>query len=124
MKRLVVALAAALLAVSGMLLWQLRRESSPAQATRATSVPDMRARIRQAVQSDLPALKTEADVDRYLAELMARAKRNHRVTALEVQPGLEAIRQLRSQLGDERSQTKLMAFSDSMEKLSAEFDTP
>jgi hypothetical protein len=45
---------------------------------------------RRAIEA--PSLATPRDVERYLRELEDRARRNRQITALEVDPGLAAIR--------------------------------
>jgi hypothetical protein len=61
---------------------------------RPTRAVDGRALIDQAVAEAAPRLATQADVEAYLGELEARARRNHRVTPLDVEPGRAAIRRL------------------------------
>jgi hypothetical protein len=95
--------------------------AAPAIAA-APGQPDVRAQIRQAVETDVTPLKSESDLDRYLASLEARARRNHKVTALEVEPGIRAIRNLADQIGPDRMQEKRAAFTQKMARLSAEFD--
>jgi hypothetical protein len=49
--------------------------------------PDLRVLIREAVRN--APVKTAADLDAYLATLEEQARRRGRVTALDVEPGLE-----------------------------------
>jgi hypothetical protein len=84
--------------------------------------PDVRAQIRQAVETEVAPLKGAGEVERYLGDLEARARRNRRVTALEVEPGVEAIQRLAGEIGPERTQEKLATFTQTMARLSAELD--
>lgn len=60
----------------------------PVPSSRAAA-PDMRALIQAAVER--ARVNDAADLERYLDELEAQARRNGRVTALEVAPGLSLI---------------------------------
>lgn len=138
MKPLVIGLSVALLCVSGVLFYETTQRVSvvgvsAAQATPRPIAPtkgapvasvapavDIRAQIRQADEVNQATLKTEQDVDRYLETLIARAKQNRRVTALEVQPGIHAILELTEQIGDDRAMAKHSQFTKLMAKLSAE----
>lgn len=141
MKPLVIGLSVALLCVSGVLFYETTQRVpvvavSAAQAAPAPFAPtkgapvasvasgapavDIRAQIRQADEANQATLKTEQDVDRYLETLIARAKQNRRVTALEVQPGIHAILELTEQIGDDRAMAKHSQFTKLMAKLSAE----
>lgn len=139
MKPLVIGLSVALLCVSGVLFYETTQRVpvvgvSAAQATPRPIAPtkgapvasvapavDIRAQIRQADEVNQATLKTEQDVDRYLETLIARAKQNRRVTALEVQPGIHAILELTEQIGDDRAMAKHSQFTKLMARLSAEF---
>ncbi len=96
-------------------------EAAPVKAPPPTV--DVRPQIRRAAEAAAPALRSARDVERYLGELEQQARRNHRVTALEVEPGLIAIRE---HAGDDpQRQLELEGdFMRKMNRLSAELATP
>jgi hypothetical protein len=108
---------AGLLAASSFALLELRapaataapiviapRPAAPAPAPPAAPPPaaSLRPQIRAAIEAAAPSLRTQADVQRYLADLEARARKNHQLTALEVMPGLAAIHGLAGRVDPER----------------------
>jgi hypothetical protein len=80
---------------------------------------DVRAQLKQVVAENRPQLRSTGDVERYLGDLRARARRNHQVTAFEVEPGLAAIRE---QYDPEHAIERTQRFADEMAALSAELD--
>jgi hypothetical protein len=81
---------------------------------------DVRPEIIAKVEQDRPRLTTSGDVDRYLQELESTARRKHQVTALEVEPGMQAIRDL--QLEPDAMLRRQHDFAQHMATLSAELD--
>jgi len=142
MKPLIVALSLALAGVSAALAWAVRAQPAPspgaAQAASSSAraveesppapvrplppTVDVRAKIAQAVEQKAPALKSPRDVEHYLDDLEAQARRNRQVTALEVQPGLFAIARMRGELGPERALELELQFTQKMARLSSEYD--
>ena len=66
---------------------------SPATAPAGSAIPDVRPLIREATAVASRTVTREG-LDRYLDSLEAQARRNGKVTALEVEPGLEMIERL------------------------------
>jgi hypothetical protein len=139
MKWMLIGLATALAGTTAALVYELHhRSATPAVAAVSpvsqpsrppplsppivAAPPSMRAQVREVVAVEVAPLKTPQEVDHYLAELSARAKRNRHVGALEVMPGIRAIRQLGPEIGTERVEEKVAEFTQLMAKLSAEFD--
>jgi hypothetical protein len=133
MKTLITMLAAALLGMGGWLMYEIGLHAAPTPSPLRVAAPtplpppaaphvSMRAQIRQAIETDVAPLHSEGDVDRYLGDLEARARRNGRVTALELEPGIRAIQRLADELGHERADEKLAAFAQKMTRLAAEVD--
>ncbi len=85
-----------------------RRGPSPTQA-----------RIQEAIAERLPQIHNAADLDRYLAELEARARYNRQVTALDVEPGMMAIQQQVGDIGPAGVATKTAEFAKRMNDLAA-----
>ena len=81
-----------------------------------------------AYETQASDVRTERDLDRYLDGLEAKARAQGSVTALEVQPGVMAIRKAPYTEDGERRMQRVMEFSDRMAKLSAQLrgasDTP
>jgi hypothetical protein len=101
-----------------------------AQAEPPASLPpppprtvDARPQIQRAIQA-APALKTMHDLEGYLSDLEARARRNHQLTALEVEPGLAAIRQMSSELDPQRAFELETEYVQRMNRLAAELAPP
>jgi hypothetical protein len=82
---------------------------------------ELRLQVQRLIQTEVAPIQTEAQLDRYLAELEARVHAKRAVTPLEVQPGLRAIEQLRPTLGNERADAKQRAFSELMKRLTNEY---
>jgi hypothetical protein len=80
--------------------------------------------VQREVETAVPTLHSEGDVDRYLAELQARARRQGRVTAVEVEPGVQAIAQLEASLPPGRAVEKLAEWQQQMSALSRELQPP
>jgi hypothetical protein len=94
----------------------------PPPATPPAPEKEMLTEIDQVEEARLPTITTERQLDAYLVELEAQARANHKVSALEVQPAIEAIRRLGSTLGPERTFERIRAYSQKMSQLSAELD--
>jgi hypothetical protein len=132
MKVLVVVSTVALLAAVGNIFWTMRQ--APVKSATPTAVAegpveqhpralpptvDVRAQVRQVVAENRPQLRSTGDVERYLGDLKARARRNHQVSAFEVEPGLAAIRE---QYDPVEAIERTRQFADEMAVLSAELD--
>jgi hypothetical protein len=137
MKKIIAALSLALVGVTILLALELRSSSMPAPVSTGERAPigeasapprvppptvDVRAQVRRAVEEKAPALKSASDVEHYLSDLESQARRNGKVTALEVEPGMQAIAQLRGELGRERAMELELAFGQKMARISAERD--
>jgi hypothetical protein len=99
-------------------------DSAVARAPRGSRVPPgersaVRDAIRRAIAEEVSGLTTTAEVHDYLAELERRARARGSVTALEVEPGFAAVRQLPP--GDDAVAMEL-AFSRRMLRLTAELE--
>jgi len=82
---------------------------------------DMRARIEEAIRTEVEPLHGRRDVEAYLERLTRRAVAQRRVTALEVEPGVAAIERLMPELGPEATQEWVARFVQSMTALSREY---
>jgi hypothetical protein len=82
----------------------------------------MLAEIDQVEEARLPTITTERQLDAYLVELEGQARANHRVSALEIEPAIEAIRRLGSTLGPQRTFERIRAYSQKMRQLSEQLD--
>jgi hypothetical protein len=124
---------AGLLAASSFALLQLRapaataapvatapRAADPAPAPPAAppSTVNVREQIKRAVEVAAPTLRTQPDVQRYLAGLEARARANRQITALEVEPAIAAIHSL--DLDPQRAAEMVGEFSQRMNRLAGE----
>jgi hypothetical protein len=116
MKTLAAVSCVLLLGVVSLALWQLRpvrsaapevvaaavaspvapREAAtpiaPAAPVASAPPPGVRPQIRQAIEAAAPSLRSAQDLQLYLDDAEARARRNHAITALEIEPALAAIR--------------------------------
>lgn len=92
----------------------------PAKKTKRPKV-NMRISVAQAIETEVRPLANQQEVERYLTRLKNRAMENKQVTAMEVNPGVEAIMTLEDQLGSEETSHRLMTFTDEMEELSKTF---
>jgi hypothetical protein len=131
MKVIITILATALVAVTAVLVMQLQKvpartqtaEDVRPQAASVMNAPppriDMRAQIRQAVAEARPRLQAPASLDGYLNELEQQARRNHHVSALEVEPGLAAIQ---ATVAPEQQAERTQRFATKMQELAAELD--
>ena len=90
----------------------------------ATRLPrtEVRSQVRSVIERDRPRVQTVASLDGYLSDLERAARANHRVTALEVQPGVAAIAALAEELDPQRTIERQMEFARQMQVLSAELD--
>ena len=82
-----VSLLAMVAVVGGLNLMHREGQAAPVDGS-------MRARIQRVVDAEVVPLKSEAEVDRYLDQLVARAHASGEVNALTVEPGHEAIARL------------------------------
>jgi hypothetical protein len=87
----------------------------------AARAVDMRARIEEAIRTEVEPLHRRPDVEAYLERLRRRAVAQRRVTALEVEPGVAAIERLMPELGPEATQERVARFVQSMTALSREY---
>jgi hypothetical protein len=70
--------------------------------------------IARKVAEDLPRLTTPAQLDPYLDGLLAQARAKGQPTALEVDPGVQAIARFRSELGNEGTIRRTTQFVTAM----------
>ena len=70
--------------------------------------------VAERAAADLPSITDSAGLDRYLEKLKEEARSNGRATALQVEPGLQAIAKLRPQLGDSVAVEKSHDFSQQL----------
>jgi hypothetical protein len=137
MRSLPIVAAAGLIAASAFALHELRvgRQAptvvvapqpalqEPEPATPLPPLPrtvDARPQIHRVIEEAAPSLKSPRDVEQYLGDLEARARRNHQLTALEVEPGLAAIRRLGGSLEPQRAFEMEAEFVKRMNRLAAE----
>ncbi|MCA9599853.1 MAG: hypothetical protein KC776_41390 [Myxococcales bacterium] len=107
-----VSLLAMVAVVGGLNLMHREGQAAPVDGS-------MRARIQRVVDAEVVPLKSEAEVDRYLDQLVARAHASGEVNALTVEPGHEAIARLEGIDTMHRLQ-KQAAFRQRMRTLSHE----
>jgi hypothetical protein len=138
MKTLTILSALALLASVSSLLFGLRRPLQipsvarsaephavepaavePAPPRPLPPIVDARPQIKKAIAEARPQLTSPREVERYLSDLEAQARRQHQVTALEVLPGVAAIRE---QYPPEEAIARVQEFGNRMTRLSAELD--
>ena len=81
----------------------------------------IREQVAKVVEKEVRPLKDVANVEHYLAQLKKRAHEKQRVTALELHPGIEAIRALEPMIGPEETERRIHAFSKEMSTLSKAF---
>jgi hypothetical protein len=97
-------------------------KSSPDHSQQSPSKQvDIRKKLAEVVEKEVRPLKGILKVDNYLRLLKERALEKQRVTALEVQPGIEAIMALEPELGLDEVNRRIKVFSDEMLSLSREF---
>ncbi len=92
----------------------------PASVTPPAS--DARPQIRAAIAAITPTLESPRDLDRYVEGLEQRARREHRLAAVDVEPGFEAIRRMRSQVGAERSMQLQAEYVQRLNRLAADVE--
>ena len=80
-----VSLLAMVAVVGGLNLMHREGQAAPVDGS-------MRARIQRVVDAEVVPLKSEAEVDRYLDQLVARAHASGEVNALTVEPGTPLAR--------------------------------
>ena len=93
---------------------------SPSASVSSPRGSGIRGEIERLIAAEVPGLDTEAKVDRYLVVLEGRAREKRRVTALEVEPAMAAIDNLRPVLGHPKTDRKRDSFALAMSRLSAE----
>ncbi len=79
----------------------------------------MRARIAEVIETQVAHIDTEGQLDDFLDDLSRRARTNGQVSALEFEPGMQALRMMRSKLGPEVVERKRRAFLERMNDLTA-----
>jgi len=95
-------------------------EAVPAKKT-AHSKIDMRKLVRQVIEREVRPLGGVSKVNSYLNLLKQRAQEKQEVTALELEPGIEAIGALESIVGHEEMYQMRRAFLNEMSALSKSF---
>jgi hypothetical protein len=113
MKALVICLVLSIVVLGGALIHPILQ---PRASTGA------REQVRDTIARELRDVRGPGAVDQYLMTLEARARGKGRVSALEVEPGIEAIRRLQAEIGPERTMQALTEFTQRMSRLSAELD--
>lgn len=78
----------------------------------------LREQVRRVIHERVEPLRTEAELEAFLADLEASARRRGYASALEVEPGLAAIRQVLADRGPEETVRRQMEFSERMRALS------
>jgi hypothetical protein len=76
--------------------------------------------VRALIEREVRPLHGRAPVESYLAQLEQRARARGRVSALEVEPGLEALRQNTDEIGPADSIRLSTVFSERMVNLGRE----
>jgi hypothetical protein len=85
----------------------------------APQLPALPEEVQHTIDEEVPHLQSERDMERYLGELEARARQRHQVTALEIEPGMRAIRQL---LPPDKAMEASVRFSQRMLEIGRELD--
>ncbi|MCB9715720.1 MAG: hypothetical protein H6712_17755 [Myxococcales bacterium] len=100
----------------------LRLAGAGGERPRARPRPrvSLRPRITEEEERELPGLHGRVDVEAYLDRLVARARAQGRVTAVEVEPGMSAIFALRSSMPEGELLAMADDFDARMQSLSAE----
>jgi hypothetical protein len=133
-RALIVIAASALLGLTAFMFHELRAEraqpvaaaaappapsvETPAPLAPPPARPDARPRIRRAVDAIAPTLETPHDLDRYVDAMEQRARRERQLTAVEIEPGFEAIRRMRGQIGAERAMQLQAEYIQKLNRLS------
>jgi hypothetical protein len=91
----------------------------PAPASAAPSTLALPPKLRQTIDDELAQLHSERDVEAYLHDLEARARRQGRVTAFEIEPGIAAIQRL---VAPERVSEQIGQYAQRMGELSQKLD--
>jgi hypothetical protein len=78
----------------------------------------LREQIRRIITERVEPLRTEAELEAFLAEMEASARRRGYASALEVEPGMAAIRQVAGAHGPEELVRRQVEFSERMRALS------
>ena len=132
-----IGLPAAALLLAAMAGWYLGRESGSNQEAATISKNDsssgdrefrrrqnrlklaaVQRQVAEIVDREVSIIEDEDGLERYLEVLARRAKENGKATALEVQPGIEAIRHQYSGRNPEKMDEEIIAFSQKMALLS------
>jgi hypothetical protein len=106
---------------------QVDRDTRHASTTRArrrhvARKQSTRMEIARIIRQEVEPLRGVEQVEAYLARLEARARAKGRVTALEVEPGIAAIRGLLPRIGQKRVRLQVTAFGRRMTSLAARLD--
>jgi hypothetical protein len=137
-RALILIASSVLVALAGLLIYELRAGARPHDVAVATPpvpqaepatpaalpppLPDARPQIRRAIEAIAPTLETPRDLDRYVESVEQRARREHRLAAVDVEPAFEAIRRMRSQIGAERAMQLQAQYIEKLNRLSAEIE--
>jgi hypothetical protein len=102
--------------LSGALGAVVTRRLGQEQPPRAEAPPpqDLRAEIRRRIAVSVEPLRTEAELEHYLARLETAARARGFATALEVEPGLAAIEKVLGERGPSAVMRRQGAFDASM----------
>jgi hypothetical protein len=101
---------------------QAAASATPSASVEA-SAPPVPAQLHHLIETEVRPLKSAAEVERYLALLEQRARERGRVSALEVEPGLEAIRENTDQIGPASALQLSVTFSEKMKNLGKTLNT-
>ena len=101
-------------------------EPSPTHLSKPAAVPKpkMHEQVALTVENEVKPLRDVPKVEHYLRLLKQRAKEKKQVTALEVEPGMAAIRSLEPIIGGKEMLERLQSFSAEMTTLSRSFEMP
>jgi hypothetical protein len=100
-------------------MWSPSVAPRMAQAEAGSAQP-MQAQVMARVARDLPRLRSAADLDAYLDALLREASAQGRASALQVEPGLQAIGKLGARLGDAAARERARTFSARMRAIGKE----
>jgi hypothetical protein len=99
-------------ALGAVLTRHLPQEQPP--PVEAPPPQDLRAEIRRRIAMNVEPLRTEAELEHYLAQLEAAARARGHATALEVEPGLAAIEKVLGERGPSAVMRRQGAFDANM----------
>jgi len=78
--------------------------------------------LRESIDKDVSEIRTVQGLERFLSTLESRARANRKVTAFEVEPGLQAIRRQAPVLGNSEVLKRATEFSKRMASLSRQLE--